>query len=216
MERHLPEQGFTKHANEALKEQDGSAKTVLSAGGFDFLKSEFGLARDRMATLATTVGTTGSFLLVLVALLVTFATASEKESDELVAASEKATLLAQRCSEDAPTAECTDRKLQQAQDAVRREREQVGDLRDLNVAQALTGAAALVGFLLSLGAHLTNPVAGPRAMVTPDAGQTDKRVAAWIAAVDRLKWKRRWIVWSFTAQMVGAGAIVYLAYEVFT
>jgi hypothetical protein len=228
----MAEQGFSKLASTALR-HNKAPKSSLTPAELAFLKDEFGPARDRMATLATTVGTTGSFLLVLVALLVSFATASGKEADELVAASEEASLLEQRCSEEEPTPDCTARKLQQAQDAVERERDQVSDLTDLNTAQAVAGGAALIGFLLSLGAHLTNPVAGPRTGAhTPaptrtngtDDGESSSssgggptngnQVAAWIEAVDRLKVKRHWIEASLVAQIVGVVAVGYIAYDV--
>ena len=211
----MAEQGFVKVANRALKDEAGNQKDTLSQNEFDFLTAEFGPARDRMAALATTVGTTGSFLLVLVALLVSFATGAAKESDELVAASEAQSLLAQRCSDDSTSPACSERRLQLAEDRIRRERDQVSELQDLNVAQAAAGAAALLGFLLSLGAHMTNPVAGPASRAAPKAGESDGGVGEWIAAVDRLTLKRRWIEAALIAEAVGVGAVAYLAYEVF-
>lgn len=209
----MAEQGFTTLAEATLCE-NGQPRSTLSAQGYEFLKSEFAPARDRMASLATTVGTTGSFLLAILALLVGFATGVGEESDELVAASEKASLLAAQCVEDTPSPECTTQKVEQAQAAVERERAQVSELQDLNTAQAVVGAAALLGFLFALGAHLTNPVPGPMAHEPPASGN-DGRIAPWLDAVNRLKVKRRWIEAAGAAQAFGVIAVFYLAYEVF-
>ncbi len=173
----MAEQGFVKVANRALKDEAGNQKDTLSQNEFDFLTAEFGPARDRMAALTTTVGTTGSFLLVLVALLVSFVTGAANESDELVATSEAQSLLAQRCSDDSSSPACSDLRLQFAEDRIRRELDQVSELQDLNVAQSAAGAAALLGFVLSLGAHMTNPVAG-RAIEPPPRPASPTEVSA--------------------------------------
>ena len=208
----MAEQGFTTLAEATLCENE-TPRSTLSSEGYEFLKTEFAPARDRMASLATTVGTTGSFLLAILALLGGLATDVGKESDELVTASEKA-FYWQRSVSRTPSPECTEQKLGQAQAEVERERDQVSESAVLNAAQALVGAAALLGFLFSLGAHLTNPVPGPQAHVPPE-NNVDGRVQPWLNAVDRLKVKRHWIEAAGIAQAIGVAAVFYLAYEVF-
>jgi hypothetical protein len=207
----MPEQGFTKYAEAVITDAKARSPQEVTADEEKFLTEEFDPARERMTSLASTVGTAGSFLLVLVALLVSFASGFNEQSDELVAASEKARLLAEGCSEEAASETCDTRRLEQQLAAVEREQRQLKDLGDLNVAQTVAGGAVLLGFLLGLAAHLTNPIPGPK-----PAGQNTRSVDAWDTAVDRLKVKRNWIIGSFLVQVIiGVGAIGWLAWEVF-
>lgn len=197
--------GFMHHAGAALQ------GNTLNAEQHEFLKEGFDGARERMTNLASTIGTAGSFVLVLVALLVGFANSVNEESDKLVAASQAATLAAQGCSDDAAaSATCSQAKLQQALDNVGRAEQRVSDLTGLNEYQAAAGGFVMLGFLLGLAGLLTNPVVGPHASRKDQAG-----VTAWKNAVDRLGAKRNWIITSLVAQLSAIMAITLLGLEVF-
>jgi hypothetical protein len=200
--------GFTAYADQAVEGQ-GDVTSLHQK----FLAAEFNGARERMTNLASTVGTAGSFVLVLVALLVGFAKGATDEQSKLVDASKAATLVAEGCS-DTPSAACTDKKVQQAVDAVTRQEQRVGDLQRLNQLQAAAGGFVLLGFVLGLAGVLTNAVPGP------DAHQNEDNVvgskAAWKLAVDRLGRKKWWVIASLGAQTLATAAIVAVGVDVFT
>jgi hypothetical protein len=188
--------GFTTYADQVVEgEGDVSAEAQM------FLAKEFDGARERMTNLASTVGTAGSFVLVLVALLVGFANGASEESSELVKASREATLLAQGCSDETPSAACDAAKLEQALQTVEERENRVDDLQRLNAWQAVAGGFVLAGFVFGIAGVLTNPVPGP------EAKKNDTKVgtkAAWKLAVDRLGRKKDWVILSLLAQL-GAG-----------
>lgn len=197
--------GFMRHATAALK------RDTLTDEEHTFLKEGFDPARERMTNLASTIGTAGSFVLVLVALLVGFANGVNEESEKLVAASQAATLAAQGCSaDDATSATCSQAKLEQALNNVQRAETRVSDLARLNKYQAAAGGFVMLGFLLGLAGLLTNPVVGPNAGEKNGTG-----VTAWKDAVDRLGTKRNWIIASLVAQLGAIIAITLLGAEVF-
>jgi hypothetical protein len=195
--------GFTTFADEALESPPLSDKEEK------FLTAEFDGARERMTNLASTVGTAGSFVLVLVALLVGFANGAKDQSDKLLTASQSASLLAKGCSDQTPTASCNSTKLDQALQGVQNAQQRVQDVANLNKWQAVAGGLVLMGFLLGLGGILTNPVPGPK------VGKEGNGVAAWNDAVDRLKLKRNWIIASLVFQIGAIIAIAVVGAEVF-
>jgi hypothetical protein len=202
--------GYIEHAADALTAAERRASKRFDDNEHKFLTDGFADARDRMTTLASTVGTAGSFVLVLVALLVGFATKTDEHSDKLLAASNTEARLAQGCSDKSSTASCNAAKLEQAHADVERAGARLAELARLNRAQAITGGLVVVGFLLGLAALLTNPVPGPDA-----AEQGEDGVKAWRKAVDRLKTKRRWIEASLVAQIGAILSIGYLGADVF-
>jgi hypothetical protein len=192
--------GYVEHAADVLKAARATSPAAFTAEQLKFLADGFKDAADRMTTLASAVGTSGSFILVLVALLVGFATNTNAQSDKLLTASNTQAQLALGCSGKASTTACDAAKLEQAQEEVRLARNRLEDLGRLNQAQAIAGAFVVAAFLLGLAAMLSNPVPGPDATKRDEAS-----VNAWKKALDRLKVKRRWIEASLAAQL---GAIV--------
>jgi hypothetical protein len=202
--------GYVELAAETLRSAAGRDPQKLEAKELTFLSGGFKDARDRMTTLATAVGTAGSFLLVLVALLVGFATKTNDQADKLVAASVAAGQLAEGCSDTPASAACSSAKLQEARADVERAQTRLNALGRLNRAQAVTGGLVMVAFLLGLAALLTNPVPGPNA-----ADDGEDGVVAWSKALERLKTKRKWIIASLASQLSAIASIVYLGADVF-
>jgi hypothetical protein len=192
-----------------MKEADASGD--LTDAQLAFLTEGFGEARDRMTTLASTIGTAGSFILVLVALLVGFATKTDAQSDQLVKATTTQSQLIRGCTGDDKPETCNSADIEAARAEVERAQVRLNRLGRLNRAQAVTGALVVVGFLLGLAALLTNPVPGPAA-----AAKDTKSVAAWKRALQRLKTKRRWIQASRVAQLGAIASIAYLGSDVFS
>jgi hypothetical protein len=183
---------------------------TFTEGEQRFLDDGFKDAADRMTAIATAVGTAGSFVLVLVALLVGFATSTSDQSNKLVTASNKEAQLLRGCSEKAQKAPCNATKLEQAHAEVEMARQRLSDLGRLNQAQAITGGLVVVAFLLGLAALLTNPVPGP-----DGSGKGHASVLAWRRALERLKTKRRWIQASLLFQIGAIVSIAYLGWNVF-
>ena len=200
--------GFVEEAASAIEEATNTGS--LSDDQHAFLKDGFGDARDRMTTLASTVGTAGSFVLVLVALLVGFATQTDDQSDKLIKAVSKEAQLLRGCSGKASRGICKEANIALARGEVERAQLRLNRLGRLNRAQALTGGLVVVGFLLGLAALLTNPVPGPRA-----AGKNTHSIDVWRRALERLKTKRRWIEASLVAQLCAIASIAYLGADVF-
>ena len=196
--------GFTSHATAILKADS------LTKKEHNFLTKDFDGARERMTNMASTVGTAGSFVLVLVALLVSLANGVNSESDKLLAASQTAALGVQGCSDRTSSTVCDRAKLNQALASVRRAQKRVSDTGRLNKAQALAGGFVVIGFLLGLGGVLINPVPGPDAVETDGNG-----VKAWRTANKRLKRKRNWIMASLVFQLCAIASIGYLGAQVF-
>jgi hypothetical protein len=201
--------GFVEEAGKTLK--DATAAGKLSDDQLAFLKDGFDDARDRMTTLATSVGTAGSFVLVLVALLIGFSTKTDEQSDQLIKATNTLTQRLSGCTEKSTSDTCNDAQIEQARDEVSRAQVRLNRLGRLNRAQTITGALVVTGFLLGLAALLTNPVAGPSA-----AGTDTDSIAAWKRALDRLKTKRWWIIASLCAQLGAIASIVYVGLNVFS
>jgi hypothetical protein len=190
--------GFTSRAATAFSNE------TLSPQEQEFLTREFDGARERMTNLASTVGTAGSFVLVLVALLISFANGVREASTKQTAAEQKEALLG--CLDKAA---CRDLRKSQASDNAQSAKTRVHRLQLLNANQAIIGACVMLGFVFGLFGVLTNPVRGP------DADGGDKRaIAAWKTAVGRLNLKRNWIVAALLVQAVGVFFILILAIQV--
>jgi hypothetical protein len=200
--------GFVEEAAKALEE---AGTGTLTDEQHRFLTEGFNDARDRMTTLATHVGTAGSFILVLVALLVGFAAQTDAQSDKLIEATNKQTALFRGCTESATPQTCARAKIDEAEADVTRAQTRLNRLGDLNQAQAVTAGLVVLGFLLGLAALLTNPVPGPNAAKKDADG-----ITAWRRALERLKTKRHWIIASLVAQLLAVASIGYLAADIFT
>jgi hypothetical protein len=203
--------GYVEHAAAAVSDAGKRNPKKFEACEHKFLTDGFKDAADRMTGLASAVGTAGSFVLVLVALLVGFATKRDEQSDKLLAASISETQVAQGCSDKSSSDACNAAKLKQAHAEVERARDRLNTLGRLNSAQAITGGLVVVAFLLGLAALLTNPVPGPKA-----ADDGEEGISAWSKALERLKTKRRWIEASLVAQLGAIGSIAYLGRDIFS
>jgi len=202
--------GYVEHATGVLDNAEARNPCCLEAAERTFLENGFKDAADRMTALATAVGTAGSFVLVLVALLVGFATKADDQSDKLLGASNTEARLALGCSDKDSTMPCDEAKLEQAHADVERARSRLNALGVLNRYQAIAGGLVVLAFLLGLAALLTNPVPGLH------AGETDARgVTAWRQALYRLKTKRYWIIASLVAQFGAIVSIALLGADVF-
>lgn len=197
-------QGFTAHAEAALKDDE------LSSSEKKFLEDHFGPARDRMSGLAATVGTAGTVLVALVALMVGFAGGRSEASDKLLAASQAAALAQQGCSDKVTSTVCDQAKLMQANEKVESAKRRAADVDDFGKYQAAAGFLSLIGFLFGLGAQLTVPVPGPKT-----SGDGKVRNDAWRAAVNRLKQKRNLICVSLAFQLSGIICIGVLVVKIF-
>jgi hypothetical protein len=203
----VAEYGFMNRSKNLL---DGA--TTLSKEERTYLKDEFGPARSRMETMGATIGTAGSFLLVLVALLIGFAQGTNEQGDELVTAADEARTTALQCDPQQPSEACTREKIQQAVAKVQREEEQLGDLGRQSKTQAVVAGLALAGFLLGFCALLTNPIPGFEAL----KGTGDEGIQDWRNTRGRLKRKRNWIILSLIVQVVAIVFLVVLGVDVFT
>jgi hypothetical protein len=162
-----------------------------------------------MATLASTIGTAGSFLLVLVALLVGFSTNNDDQSDKLVHATTNLQQQLLGCSDKSSSGSCSGANVADAKAEVARAQRRLNQLGNLNRFEAVTGGLVVLGFLLGLAALLTNPVPGPAAQ-----GRDVASIAAWKRAHERLKVKRRWIEASLAAQVLAILSIAALGLAV--
>jgi len=203
--------GYVEHAASVLRDAESRKPRHFEASERTFLEEGFKDAADRMTALATAVGTAGSFVLVLVALLVSFASQTDVQSDKLLGASNTEARLALGCSDKDSTLPCDAAKLEQAHADVEHARSRLDTLGALNRYQAITGALVVLAFLLGLAALLTNPVPGLHAGETDAAG-----VTAWRQALERLKTKRYWIIASLAAQFGAIVSIGILGADVFT
>jgi hypothetical protein len=200
--------GFTAYADAVL--EDGS----LRADEQQFLAREFDGARERMTNLASTVGTAGSFVLVLVALLVSFANGVRDESDKQTAAAQSEALLNAGCGEKSDTERCLPRRAAQAGANKDDAKKRVDHLNALNKTQAIIGVCVLLGFVLGLAGVVINPVRGPDAVADSEGKAHEATVEGWKAAVGRLKRKRNCIGAALLVQGAGMVAIVVLAFQV--
>ena len=162
--------GYVEHAASVLRDAESRKPRHFEASERTFLEEGFKDAADRMTALATAVGTAGSFVLVLVALLVSFASQTDVQSDKLLGASNTEARLALGCSDKDSTLPCDAAKLEQAHADVEHARSRLDTLGALNRYQAITGALVVLAFLLGLAALLTNPVPGLHAGETDAAG----------------------------------------------
>jgi hypothetical protein len=196
--------GFTRYANAALEDNR------LTVKEHDFLTKEFDGARERMTGLAGTVGTAGSVVVALVAVLVGFAAGANEQQDKLTDATNKQALLLQHCGGDTTTPACDATEREQARGEVDKANQRVNQLTDLNKTQAAAGILVTFGFMLALGGVLTNPVPGPESV-----GRGELSVQAWREAVERLNVKKRWIMGSIAAQSLAIVAIIIVAAKIF-
>ena len=201
-------QGFTAYADAVLKDR------ALRADEQQFLAREFDGARERMTNLASTVGTAGSFILVLVALLVSFANGVRDEADKQTTAAQSERLLKAGCGEKSDTAKCLPLRAKLAGDNKAGAQKRVDHLNALNGTQAIIGLCVLLGFVLGLVGVVINPVRGPDAVAHEKGTADEATVTGWKMAVGRLKRKRNYIGLALAVQCVGMGFIVLLAVQV--
>jgi hypothetical protein len=187
-----------------------SARDILNGGALSdaeekYIRAEFPSARDRTNALAATVGTAGSFLLALVAIVVAIASGVSEQSAKVITAGNAAATLAAGCTAETPAASCTEQKVEQARQDLASARARLEEVANLNERNAIIGALVLIAFLLGLLAQFTTPVA-PLA----------KTAAEWDAVMDRYQLKRYMIIASLGFQLVAVGVLVYTAFEVFS
>ena len=201
---HLPfgDAGFYARSGEVLELARRRTPPELRDEERKYLEIQFTPSRDRMGTIANTIGTAGSFLLALVAILVSLATGIGKQADEVISATETLQQTAAGCAEMPPRPTCTETRLQQQQARVEREQIEIKDIADRSLWQAFVGGFVLLGFLSGLASHLFNPIPSERALTDNDS------IDEWEDVRTHYVWKRRPIILAFIFQGL---ATVFLA-----
>jgi hypothetical protein len=190
------ETGFYQRARDILRGE-------LTEDEDKYLRAEFPSARDRTTALASTVGTAGSFLLALVAVVVAIASGVSEQSAKVITAGNAAATLAAGCTEDSTSAACTDQKVEQARQQLATAQARLEEIASLNEKNAAVGALVLAAFLLGIVAQFTTPVV-PR---TASAGD-------WNDVLNRYQLKRWMIIVSLAFQLVAVGVLIYMALDV--
>lgn len=193
------ETGFYQRARQLLED-----RTDLSVDEDTYLRAEFPSARDRTTALASTVGTAGSFLLALVAIVIAIASGVSEQSNKVITAGDAAAQLAAGCVEDMPSTACTDQKVMQAAAALDTAQARLEEIVSLNRKNAAVGALVLGAFLLGILAQFTTPI--------PPLVKRDKLL--WNAVLDRYMLKRWMIIASLVLQLCAVVLLVYMAGEV--
>jgi hypothetical protein len=179
------ETGFLRRLDLAL---DGGVSESEDA----YLHTHFISSRDRVSTIATTVGTAGTFLLALLAIVVAVSTSVSEEASKAVEAADAAVLLTINCAGDDGSGcpACTAEKVRQAQAKVKRAEDRVGEVERLSRSQVYTAVLLLLAFLTALASQMINPL--PPRTATGDSSA--QRRDAWSPVRTRYWQKRQLIV----------------------
>jgi hypothetical protein len=191
------EAGFYARAREILR--DGT----LCGYEDDYLRKEFPDSRDRTTALAGTVGTAGSFLLALVAIVIAIASGVSEQSNKVVSAGNAATSVAAGCLAETQTPACTEQRVSEARQTLATAQARLEEIASLNQKNAIVGGFVVAAFLVGLLAQFSTPIPP----ISSD-------VSAWNGVLVRYRIKRWMIISSLLFQLAAVAVLLYMAGEV--
>jgi hypothetical protein len=198
------EHGYFAVARKAI--DDAEERGWITPSDLMFLKSEFEDALSRVNSIASTIGTAGSFLLALIAIAVSLTAGLNDKTSAVNRAADNTASVASRCVPASPSVQCTKLEIDHAVKDLNDAQGVLSQTSALTRWQAIGGFLILLGFFSALFSQLINPV------LTPAAGRDDgSGISEWRRIILRYQWKRGLVLASFCLQGAAALIVVLIA-----
>ena len=201
------EHGYFAVASSAIDFAEANGE--IKPNDLKFLTDEFKGALDRVNSIASTIGTAGSFLLALVAVAVSLTTGLHDKTGAVTKAADATAQLAQGCLPANASPACTKIQLDHAVRDVNSAQQALTQTSTLTTWQAIAAFLILLAFLAALLSQLINPVMTPAAKGGHPSGISD-----WRRILNRYEAKRALVLLSFCLQTAAAAFIVVIALTV--